>query len=79
MDRNGNPTVLWELLRAFAESRGQIDWQSQHASFKIKDQKPQLSKKLRQFFRLPDDPIEHLKKGGYRCLFNIKPEGADDY
>jgi hypothetical protein len=77
--RNGNPTIPWELLRAFAESRGQIDWQSQHASFKVKDQKPRLSKKLREFFRLKEDPIEYLKEEGcYRCLFTIKPEGDDD-
>ena len=77
--RNGNPTIPWELLRAFAESRGQIDWQSQHASFKVRDQKPRLSKKLREFFRLKDEPIEYLKEEGcYRCLFTIKPEGEDD-
>lgn len=77
--RNGNPTIPWELFRAFADSRGQIDWQSQHASFKVKDQKPRLSKKLREFFRLTDDPIEYLKEEGcYRCLFTIKPEGDDD-
>ena len=77
--RNGNPTIPWELFRAFAESRGEIDWQSQHASFKVKDQKPRLSKKLREFFRLTDDPIEYLKEEGcYRCLFTIKPEGDDD-
>lgn len=75
--RNGNPTIPWELLRAFAESHGQIDWQSQHASFKVKDQKPRLSKKLREFFRLTDDPIEYLKEERcYRCLFTIKPEGG---
>jgi len=78
--RNGNPTIPWELLRAFADSHGQIDWQSQHASFKLKDQKPRLSKKLREFFRLTDDPIEYLKEEGcYRCLFTIKPEGDDEY
>lgn len=78
--RNGNPTIPWELFRAFADSRSQIDWQSQHASFKVKDQKLRLSKKLREFFRLTDGPIEYLKEEGcYRCLFTIKPEGADDY
>jgi len=77
--RNGNPTIPWELLSAFAESHGQIDWQSQYASFKVKDQKPRLSKNLREFFRLTEDPIEYLKEEGcYRCLFTIKPEGDDD-
>ena len=77
--RNGNPKKPWDLLRALAESHGQIDWQSQHASFKIKDQKPRLSKMLREFFRLTEDPIEFFKaEGCYRCLFTIKPEGDDD-
>ena len=36
--------------------------------------------KLREFFRLTEDPIEYLKEeGSYRCLFTIKPEGDDEY
>ena len=78
--KNSEPTKQWELLRAFAESHGLIDWQNRFASDKLKKQKQELSKRLRDFFRLEEDPIEWVKGDkSYRCLFIIKPEGADDY
>lgn len=78
--KSGSPNKQWELLRAFAESYGQIDWQNRFASDKLKKQKQELSKRLREFFRIEEDPIEWVKgEKSYRCLFTIKPEGADDY
>lgn len=80
-NRNGNPTVHWTLLRDFAENRGIIDNTSPKDTpfHHMPKRKQDLSKKLRQFFRLTNDPIEYLKEEGcYRCLFTIKPEGDDD-
>ncbi len=78
--KSGNPNKQWDLLKSFAESYGQIDWQNRFASDKLKKQKQELSKRLREFFRLEEDPIEWVKgEKSYRCLFTIKPEGADDY
>lgn len=78
--KSGNPTKQWELLRAFAESYGQIDWQNRFASDKLKKQKQELSKRLREFFRLEDDPIEWIKgKKTYRCRFKVLSDNADDY
>ena len=79
--RNGNPTVHWALLKDFAENRGIIDNTSPKDTpfHHMPKRKQDLSKKLRAFFRLTDDPIEYLKEEGcYRCLFTIKPEGDDD-
>lgn len=78
--KNSEPTKQWELLRAFAESYGQIDWQNRFASDKLKKQKQELSKRLREFFRLEDDPIEWIKgEKTYRCRFKVLPDNADDY
>ncbi len=78
--KNSEPTKQWELLRAFAESYGQIDWKNRFASDRLKKQKQELSKRLRVFFRLEEDPIEWVKaEKSYRCKFAILPENADDY
>lgn len=78
--KSGSPNKQWELLRAFAESRGQIDWHNRFASDKLKKQKQELSKRLREFFQIKEDPIEWVKgEKSYRCLFTIKPEGDDEY
>ena len=46
----------------------------------MKKQKQELSKHLREFFRLDDDPIEWVKDTKtYRCKFRILPEGAEVY
>lgn len=63
--KNGDRTVQWKLLLAFADSRGEIDWSSQFATDKLKKQKQELSRRLREFFRLQEDPIEWVK--GEKC------------
>ena len=78
--KNGDRTVQWKLLEAFANSRGEIDWSSPFATDKLKKQKQELSRRLREFFRLKEDPIEWVKgEKCYRCRFQILPEGAEDY
>jgi hypothetical protein len=78
--KNGDRTLQWKLLEAFAASRGEIDWSSQVANNKLKKQKQELSKCLRESFRLQEDPIEWVKgEKSYRCRFRILPEGADEY
>ena len=78
--KNGDRTVQWKLLEAFANSRGEIDWSSPFATDKLKKQKQELSRRLREFFRLDEDPIEWVKgEKCYRCRFRILPESAEDY
>jgi len=78
--KNGDRTEQWKLLEAFAASRGEIDWNSRYATDKLKKQKQVLSKRLREFFRLKEDPIEWVKgEKCYRCRFRILPEGAEEY
>ena len=78
--KNGHFTKQWKLLQKFAESKGEIDWNSPYANDRVKKQKQELSKHLRNFFCMDDDPIEYVKKDkGYRCRFRILPEDGDDY
>ncbi len=79
--KNGDRTKQWKLLEGFSNSRGQIDWQSGHAALNVKKQKQELSKRLRAFFGLDDDPIEWVKdtRSYYRCKFTILPIGGDEY
>ena len=79
--KNGEPTKQWKLLEGFANSHGQIDWHGRHAALSVKKQKQELSKRLRAFFRIDDDPIEWMKDTSsyYRCKFRILPIGGDEY
>lgn len=75
----GNFTDQWKLLLAFAEAKGSIDWCSRFARDTLKKQKQELSKRLRKFMRLEEDPIEYIKDTKtYRCRFRIISEGGDD-
>ena len=79
--KNGDPTNQWKLLEGFANSSDQIDWHSRYAALNVKKQKQELSKRLREFFRIEDDPIEWVKAtpSYYRCKFRILPIGGDEY
>jgi len=80
--RNGEATKQWALLLDFAENRGEIDKNSRKETpyHLLKKRKQELSKYLRGFFRLDEDPIEWIKdEKCYRCHFTILPEGVDDF
>ena len=79
--KNGDPTQQWKLLEGFSNSQGQIGWHGSYAGTKVKKQKQELSKRLREFFRIDEDPIEWVKDTGgyYRCKFGILPIGGDEY
>jgi len=80
--RNGEATKQWTLLLDFAENRGEIDKNSPKETpyHFLKKRKQELSRCLREFFRLDEDPIEWVKdEKCYRCRFRILPESADDY
>ncbi len=80
--KNGDQTKQWTLLLDFAENRGEIDKNSRKETpyHLLKKRKQELSKCLREFFRLKEDPIEWIKdEKCYRCHFTILPEGVDDF
>lgn len=72
--RNGEPTVQWKLLYAFAEEDGTLTWKSPHADPRNQKRREQLAKILRDFFRIPGDPIEP-HGNGWRTRFVVSVSG----
>ncbi|MFQ5510138.1 MAG: hypothetical protein ACE5FN_12520 [Leptospirillia bacterium] len=73
--RNGNPTVRWTLLQAFAERYGVLDWNSPHAHPRNQKRKEQLARDLQAFFRIKGDPFRLTDDGkGWQSVFSISPE-----
>jgi hypothetical protein len=73
--RNGKPTKQWLVLQALARHRGSITWKDSESDRTFQKQKQELSKRLREFFRIESDPIVWDKRDHcYRCLFTILPE-----
>jgi len=74
-NRNGNPTVQWELLRSFASGKGTLNWDHPDASHYNKKRKELLAKNLRGFFCIEEDPFRltnDLK--GWEAKFRIIPD-----
>jgi len=61
--RNGEPNKQWELLYAFANEDGRLDWKSPHADRRNQKRREMLAQTLRDFFRLGGDPIESIGNG----------------
>lgn len=75
---NGKPTKQWVVLQALARHRGSITWKDSEADRTFQKQKQELSKRLREFFRIEGDPIVWDKRDHcYHCLFTILPEDDD--
>ena len=61
---NGEPSKQWLLMRIFALSGGYLSWDSQHADPKVKNQKQILSRKLKSFFHIDEEPITWKRTSG---------------
>ena len=59
---NGEFTKQWLLLKILARYGGRLTWKDRGASQKVKDHKYSLSKKLREYFQLDEDPIPWKRK-----------------
>lgn len=73
--RGKTPNKQWELLKALLEERhGVLTWDSRQADRKVKVHKEKLSKTLRAFFGLEDDPIPYDEaEKGWRWKFTLRP------
>jgi hypothetical protein len=73
--RSKKPDRQWEFLRSLAdEPHGILTWDSSDAHRKNRAYRDKLSKRLREFFGLEDDPIPYdLKEKGWRWKFTIRP------
>ncbi|MFQ5510162.1 MAG: hypothetical protein ACE5FN_12640 [Leptospirillia bacterium] len=73
--RNGEPTVQWRLLFAFADEGGSITWESEYADRRNKKRCELLAQDLKVFFRIEGDPIQALPAGqGWRTRFLVSAE-----
>jgi hypothetical protein len=69
------PNLQWKLLIQFAENGGEITWRDSQASPKLEKRKELLSKSLKTFFGIGDEPFEKLPKGlGWRAGLAVIPE-----
>lgn len=76
--KNAEPDEQWRLLIAFAENNGVITWHSRQASPKNKKRKEKLSRCLREFFDMSEEPFEPLPSGsGWRARFTLVAEAGD--
>lgn len=73
--RSKKPDRQWEFLRSLAdEPHGILTWDSSGADRKNRAYRDKLSKRLREFFGLEDDPIPYdAKEAGWRWKFTIRP------
>lgn len=70
--KNAKPTVQWELLWAFAQEHGTLDWSSRHAGRKNQKRREKLAADLSRFFRIEGDPIVLTEdKKGWRTVFSV--------
>jgi hypothetical protein len=69
------PDSHWHLLVAFAENRGVVQWHSTAENRRRQKQKEKLSRLLRAFFGIDDDPFEPLEdRRGWRAKFRVLSE-----
>lgn len=62
-ERNGNPTKQWLLLESFATAHGKLGWAHSDAERKNQKRRENLTKNLREFFRIEGDPFRWTKDG----------------
>jgi len=73
--KNGRPTLQWTTLQAMARSGGRLECRDPKAYDRIKSHKYQLSKKLRAFFQIEDDPIVwDPAESNWKARFTIRPD-----
>jgi hypothetical protein len=69
------PDRQWGLLVDFAEGGGTVRWRTTNENRRRQKQKEVLSKMLRAFFGISDDPFEPLEdRRGWRAKFRALPE-----
>jgi len=70
--RNRTPDKQWDLLNLLASKNGEISWDDPEADPQIKKTKQLLSKALRDYFAIADEPFESYKdQKSYRLKLKI--------
>jgi len=67
-------TKQWKLLNDFADGHGSLTWDSSEATRHNQKRREILSKNLKDYFGIDDDPIEYVQATkGWRIKFEINP------
>lgn len=73
--RKVNPDQQWIFLRYLSKNRGSISWDDKMANDKLKKKKQLLSKTLRDYFGIKEDPFySYRKEKSYKIKINLVPE-----
>ncbi len=74
-ERKHLPNKQWELLRALADNRGELAWDHIRADRKAKKRKQLLSKSLKGYFQIEEDPFLPYKQAkAYKTRFELIPD-----
>lgn len=76
------PNTLWTLLKTLSEIGGGVSWKDNQAGTLIKKKKQLLSKGLKEYFGIKDDPFHrYSKKDGYQLKIRLVPvsESINNY
>lgn len=76
--RTGAPSEAWKFLERLAEGRGFVRRDANKAV--MEQRKQELSKALKEYFKIPGDPLPHTKRTpepGYQAAFQVEPEGSE--
>ena len=82
-ERTGLPNKQWDFLYYLAGLGGYLSWDNNQdllitARDKAKSRKYQLSKALKKYFKLDDEPfLDYDRENGYRVKFNLLPDASD--
>jgi hypothetical protein len=72
--RTKNPNAQWTIFYNFAEHDGEITWKTPVASFSVKKNKQLLSKALKLYFNIKDDPfMVYQKEKAYKLKMTVIP------
>jgi len=69
------PDTEWKLLKWLADNNGQLSWDDTSGIYSVKKRKQHLSRKLREFFCIADDPFYPYQEfRAYRLKLTLLPE-----
>ncbi len=73
--KNHLPNKQWEFLVLLSRRNGELSWRDSDASDLLKKKKQLLSKALKAFFQIDEDPFfPYRKEKAYRIKINLIPE-----
>ncbi len=77
---NLKPNKQWQFFSDLSKLHGKLTWKDPKATLKVKKKKSLLSKALREYFQLKEDPFYPYKEvKAYKTKFKLIPESGEEY